>query len=57
MARTRLVNVRVTLGERQVFHAVARQQKKTVSELVRTFLEAEARRCGLWPVEGEGTKT
>jgi len=49
MTRSKLINLKVTVGERRLFHSVARRQRTTLSNLIRELLKAEAERCGVRP--------
>ena len=51
--RERLLNIRLTEGERQTFKLLASVRRSNISRMLRTLVIEEAQRSGVLPTEEE----
>lgn len=49
--RDKRATVRFNQAERQALQAIARQERRTDSEMLRELVRREARAMGVWPIQ------
>jgi len=54
MERDKVIGVRVCPDERKALEAIAKQDRRNISEMLRELVRQEAERRGLWPPKGYG---
>jgi len=53
ITKTAAISARALPAERAALDAIARQERRRPSDVVRNLIRAEAQRRGLWPTYGE----